>query len=508
MKMKNKFLRGPSFLPRRLAARLSGPDAAANWSRPIVQIATAGVALGIALIIVASTIVYGFQSEVRDLVVGFGSDIQILSRDPVHQHLVLDEVVENRVARLEEVESIHPFYSMPGLVQSAENLSGVMVKGLGADTYQKMLLESMKSGQCPLLPSSDSLVISQELLSRLALELGDRVTLYLIGGPTGMRPRKLTVGGVYETGLLEFDESFVFVPKDNICQMAGWGLEAQVRITPEQEAEAMVFGSTSPVQHRWMGMSDSGGRIPMPWRGAGPHDLSGASAMQSIELVVSSKERTPFLTSDTVRLIQADTGWLAIPAGGGWRFHASGYEVFLTSQSNLQVADELVFAEIPLGWGTETVLEQAPEMFTWLGMLDLNVEIIIGLMVLISVINMTSALLIIILERRAMVGMLKTLGMTDGQVLQMFFWQAFRIIGKGFIFGNLIGFALVLFQQETGMITLDPKAYYVDEVPIRIDMFYILMVEWIAFVTCVMSMFLPAWASMKILPATALRLSN
>jgi lipoprotein-releasing system permease protein len=141
-------------------------------------------------------------------------------------------------------------------------------------------------------------------------------------------------------------------------------------------------------------------------------------------------------------------------------------------------------------------------------MLDLNVEIIIGLMVLISVINMTSALLIIILERRAMVGMLKTLGMTDGQVLQMFFWQAFRIIGKGFIFGNLIGFALVLLQQETGMIALDPKAYYVDEVPIRIDLFYILMVEWIAFVTCAMSMFLPAWASMKILPATALRLSN
>ena len=182
--------------------------------------------------------------------------------------------------------------------------------------------------------------------------------------------------------------------------------------------------------------------------------------------------------------------------------------MFLKNGSDLQAADEQIFAEVPLGWGTETVLEQAPEMFSWLGMLDLNVEIIIGLMVLISVINMTSALLIIILERRAMVGMLKTLGMTDGQVLRMFFWQAFRIIGKGFIFGNIIGFAIVWLQQETGLISLDPKAYYVDEVPIRIDVFYILTVEGIAFVICAVSMFLPAWASMRILPATALRLSN
>jgi lipoprotein-releasing system permease protein len=154
------------------------------------------------------------------------------------------------------------------------------------------------------------------------------------------------------------------------------------------------------------------------------------------------------------------------------------------------------------------VLEQAPEMFTWLGMLDLNVEIIIGLMVLISVINMTSALLIIILERRSMVGMLKALGMTDGQVLRMFFWQAVRIIGRGFLIGNLIGFALVVLQQETGLIQLDPKAYYVDVVPIRIDLAYIFGIELLAFIICAASMFLPAWASMRILPAAALKLKN
>ena len=134
-------------MPRRLAARLSGSQAAASWSRPVVQIATAGVALGIALIIAASAIVHGFQSEVRDLVVGFGSDIQILSRDLQHQHVILNREVEQRVVSMDEVKSIHPFFTMPGLVQSAETLEGVVVKGIGPDTYQDMLEQSMKLGR-------------------------------------------------------------------------------------------------------------------------------------------------------------------------------------------------------------------------------------------------------------------------------------------------------------------------------------------------------------------------
>tara|TARA_B100000768_G_scaffold176391_2_gene189070 strand:+ start:616 stop:2136 length:1521 start_codon:yes stop_codon:yes gene_type:complete len=497
-----------SFLPRRLAARLSGSQAAASWSRPVVQIATAGVALGIALIIAASAIVHGFQSEVRDLVVGFGSDIQILSRDLQHQHVILNREVEQRVVSMDEVKSIHPFFTMPGLVQSAETLEGVVVKGIGPDTYQDMLEQSMKFGRVPTLTSSDSLVLSQELLSQLDLELGNRVTVYLIGGPTGMRPKTLTVGGVYETGLLEYDASFVFIPQGIIQQMAGWGLEAQVRITPDSEAEALIFGASNPVHFEWTGVNAVAERVPLSWHGSGPHDLKDVMGFQSVELVVAPRLADQALVADTVWLRPSGVGWEAFPAGGAWRYHASGYEVFLNDHSNLGVSDEAIYAVLPLGWGTETVLEQAPEMFTWLGMLDLNVEIIIGLMVLISVINMTSALLIIILERRSMVGMLKALGMTDGQVLRMFFWQAVRIIGRGFLIGNLIGFALVVLQQETGLIQLDPKAYYVDVVPIRIDVAYIFGIELLAFVICAASMFLPAWASVRILPATALKLKN
>jgi lipoprotein-releasing system permease protein len=139
-------------------------------------------------------------------------------------------------------------------------------------------------------------------------------------------------------------------------------------------------------------------------------------------------------------------------------------------------------------------------------MLDLNVIVIIGLMVLISIINMVSALLIVILERRAQVGLLKALGMRDSSVIQLFVQYAARIIGGGFIIGNLIGFSICILQKQTGFISLNPAAYYVSEVPILFDFSRLVFIEAAAFSACVISMLLPAWYSTRILPSTALRI--
>ncbi len=129
-------------------------------------------------------------------------------------------------------------------------------------------------------------------------------------------------------------------------------------------------------------------------------------------------------------------------------------------------------------------------------------------MVLISIINMTSALLILILERRPMVGMLKALGMTDGHVMRIFFWQSVRILGRGFLWGNAAGFLLVVLQSQTGIVTLNPEAYYLDVVPVHLDWNYLLAVEALAFGACALMMWLPSLASTRIHPAEALRINR
>ena len=90
-------------------------------------------------------------------------------------------------------------------------------------------------------------------------------------------------------------------------------------------------------------------------------------------------------------------------------------------------------------------------------------------------------------------------------VLRVFVWHAVRILGRGFFWGNVLGFGLAALQEATGVVRLDPEAYYVDRVPILIDGVRIAVTEVVAFAVCAVAMFLPAWAAARLSPVTAMR---
>jgi lipoprotein-releasing system permease protein len=492
-----------SALSRKIALRLAARGSTASWSRPVVQIATTGVAVGMALIVIATSVVHGFQEEVKELVVGFGSDIQVLHADYEDQKIIRSQRVEAELAALEGVESVHPFYTMPGILESSAGVKGVMLKGVNDETSSQLLNRFLKEGSATL--GSTDAILSSEQARKLDISIGDRFTLYLVGGPTGVRGRTMTLAGVYQTGLLEYDEEFMFLPAALIQQTAGWGMDLQL-LADSLGVEARAFGSRKSPVVRWHRLTTNGWET-RPWTQSfvAQERLEGADWLVTAE-TGSNEDR---LHPDSVRLFQNETGtWEWEHWGGGWAAAASGLEVFIKSGADLWEVEQRVYQSIPIGLRTQTVLQQSPEMFTWLGMLDLNVEIIIGLMVLISMINMTSALLILILERRPMVGMLKALGMSDSQVMRVFFWQAVRILGRGFLWGNFTGMVLVGIQSVTGWVTLNPEAYYLDVVPVRIDFAFLGGVELLAFGMCALMMWLPSLASTRIHPAEALRINR
>ena len=493
-----------SALSRKIASRLAAPGSSTSWSRPVVQIATTGVAVGMALIVIATSVVHGFQEEVKELVVGFGSDIQILNADYEDQKIIRSQQVEDELATMQGVESVHPFYTMPGILESSAGVKGVMAKGVNEETSSLLLNRFLKDGSINLGPTDA--ILSVEQARKLEIGIGNRFTLYLVGGPAGVRGRTLKLAGTYQTGLLEYDNEFMFLPAAMIQQTAGWGMELQL-LVDSAAVEARAFGSRKSPVVRWHRMTVDGFEARPIWTQSlvTKELLEGSDWLVTAE-TGSNEER---LHPDSVRLFQDAEGvWQWEHWGGGWPAAASGLEVFMDPGAELWEVEHRVYQSIPIGLRTQTVLQQAPEMFTWLGMLDLNVEIIIGLMVLISIINMTSALLILILERRPMVGMLKALGMNDGRVMRVFFWQAVRILGRGFLWGNLVGMALVVVQSATGWVTLNPEAYYLDVVPVRIDFAFLGGVELLAFGMCALMMWLPSLASTRIHPAEALRINR
>ena len=126
-------------------------------------------------------------------------------------------------------------------------------------------------------------------------------------------------------------------------------------------------------------------------------------------------------------------------------------------------------------------------------------------MVCVAGFTMISGLLIIILERTQMIGILKALGARNKTVRHTFLWFSVFIIGQGLLFGNIVGIGLVLLQQYTGIITLDPQTYYVSEAPMELNIPLIVMINLATLLICVFVLIAPSFLISHIHPAKSMR---
>ena len=154
---------------------------------------------------------------------------------------------------------------------------------------------------------------------------------------------------------------------------------------------------------------------------------------------------------------------------------------------------------------SQTIHEAYPNIFSWLSLLDINVWIILILMVCVAGFTMISGLLIIILERTQMIGILKALGMRNDAVRHTFLWFATFIIGRGLILGNVIGIGLVVLQQQTGFISLDPSSYYVDTAPMELNIPIIVALNIATLLISVFVLIAPSYLISHIHPARSMR---
>lgn len=151
---------------------------------------------------------------------------------------------------------------------------------------------------------------------------------------------------------------------------------------------------------------------------------------------------------------------------------ASGIEVLVDDLKYLhEVADRVYFAtanrldEAGNAFYTQTLEQLNPQIFGWLDLLDMNVIIIILLMLCVSGFSIITGLIILILESVNLIGTLKALGANNQFVRRIFIYEAILLVGKGMVFGNIIGLGLVALQHFTRIIPLDAATYYVSYVP-------------------------------------------
>jgi lipoprotein-releasing system permease protein len=190
----------------------------------------------------------------------------------------------------------------------------------------------------------------------------------------------------------------------------------------------------------------------------------------------------------------------------GWdKTAVGGFEINVQNFDQLEESEKAIFKNIPYAYKTTSIDQRFPDIFSWLELQDINVIIIVTLVILVSAINMTSALLILILDRTQMIGILKALGSDDWSIQKIFLYQAMFLISIGIFWGNLLGLGLGFLQLKYGLIKLPEATYYLTEVPINFELSHILALNIGTLVLCTIMLIIPTYIVTSISPVKAIR---
>ena len=390
----------------------------------------AGIAIGIAVMVISVAVVFGFKHTIKDKVVGFGSHITVgnfLSMHGFEQApVVMGDSMIKVIQNIEGVESASPFALTQGILKTDEDFLGVQLKGLDKSYNTTFLKHNIIEGKLPSFlannektdkstnqqidksdeeteGSKKELLISKKQADKLQVKVGDRIFAYFIKGEN-VRARRFTITGIYQTNISAFDDFICFTDLKTTQKLN----EYKADETDGAEVIIKDFTKLDEVAERFV---------------------------MKINRTADRNEET---------------------------------------------------------YSSRTILDTYPGIFQWLDVLDLNVWIILGLMVAVAGFTMISGLLIIILERTSMIGLLKALGMRNSAVRHTFIWLAMLIVCKGLLIGNALAFFLMYLQKFTGIIKLDSSVYFVSEVPLEINLPVIFLINLATLFICTLILILPS----------------
>ena len=405
-----------------IAKRIHFQQGKKNVSRPAVRIATIGIAMGLAVMLISVAVVIGFKNEIRNKTIGFGGHIQITNFDNNNTYAMnpirMDKSLIKKIESIDGVRHVERFATKPGIIKTDTEFQGIVIKGIDAgfdwDFFKTNLVEG-RIIDVSKNSASNEVVLSKYLANLLGLKLGDSFFTYFIQDQ--VRARKFKIVGIYSTNFIEYDKLFLLADMRQVQALNDWD----------------------------------------------------STSFSGLEVLISDFDRIDEL-GDAVYDATAN------------KFSKEGN-----------------------AYSTQTIKQINPQIFSWLDLLDMNVWVILFLMLAVAGFNMISGLLILILERTNMIGILKSMGATNWSVRKIFLYHSFFLIGKGILWGNVIGLSLCAIQYYTGIVPLDPEAYYVATVPITFNWLYIILLNIGTLLASIMMMIGPSYLITKIDPAKIIR---
>ena len=400
------------FIAKRLVSAKEGNN---RLSRPIIRIAILAIALSVAVMLISIGVVKGFKKDIADKVIGFGSHIQITAFSDNNSYetkaISKNQDFYPSIENEKGINHIQYFATKAGIIKTADEIHGVILKGVGSDFNRDFFKDNLVEGEVPIYNdtlTSSRVIISKKIADLLDLEIDEKLIMYFAQDPP--RVRKFVVAGIYTTELEEFDNLYVFGDIRHIQNLNNWGIDS-----------------------------------------------------------------------------------------------VGGFEITIHNFEDLDAKTQMVYEKIDYDLNAQTIKEINPQIFDWLKLQDINVNVIIILMLIVAGINIITALLILILERTKLIGILKAIGQNNWSVRKVFLYNASYLISKGLFWGNLLGIGLCLLQKYFHLISLNPSTYYMNTVPIHLTFSDILLLNFGAMLSCILMLIIPTYLITKITPIKAIR---
>lgn len=388
-----------------------------RFSGPVVAISVTTIALSLAVMLMAVSIVSGFQNGITEKVTGISAHIRIAAAQTTVSYesvpFISGEFWESEIKKIDGVKHVQRYATKLGIVKTDNEIQGALVKGVGPEFDWHFFASQMEEGQLPE-SSQEEVLISSVISRRLRAGTGDTLSIYYIERMEEQarpRVRKLHVSGIYNTGMPEIDQGLILTGLHVVQEMYAW---------------------------------------------------------DSTEV--------------------------------------SGLEVVLNQFEDLSRCLPELESVVPYNLITVTIQEEYPDIFYWLPSLDQNAVIIIGLMIVVSLLAMSTTLLILILERTHTIGVLKTLGMNNWDIRKIFLIQALHIIFRGILAGNLVGMGLLAVQHFFKLVRLPKESYYLDSVPVEWMPGAFLTLNLITVGISMAVLVLPSWLVSRLHPVQAIRI--
>jgi len=412
-----------------------------SFSRLIIRIAVIAVALSVAVMIISTALIAGFKKEISTKIFGFWGHIHITDTDINQNLLDADPIQAN--------QDFYPTLDTIGRIPYTE--------------YREFL------GQ----------VIRRQVLTEGGVR---HIQVYAL--KPGIIKVKEEIEGIILKGVgSDFDWTFMnqYLVEGEKLNLSDTATSSEILISRQTSDRLRIGIKDRFIVH----FVQEGQQLKRRFTVAGIYKTGLEEYDQKFAIV-------------DIRQIQRLRNWS--------ENQVSGFEVFIDDIDDLgPMAEYIYFEKLPSDLYAETIREKLPEIFEWLDLQDINEVVILSLMVVVAIINMITALMILILERTNMIGTLKAIGATNWTIRKIFLYYAAYIVGVGLFWGNLAGIGLCLLQERFQFVKLEEENYYLSVAPIDLNLWAILLLNLATLLITLFFLIIPSYLVTSISPVKAIR---